>query len=126
MSLTLTLTGPDARHAEDIAADLLTTLTGELPKTLSSTAPDHMRRDLGTSLAIAGIVLAIPGAVLTTLDLATRLRKRRELAPKVEAMKRVLETADAEGTIRIEETTISLTGLTTDQILDRLLAEKPK
>lgn len=126
MSLTLTLTGPGAPHATDTAADLLATLTGELPQTLSSSGPDDIRRDLGTGLAIAAIVLAAPSAVLATLDLATRLRKRRELAPKVEAVKRVLEAADTEGTIRIEETTISLTGLATDQILDRLLPDKPR
>ncbi|OLP52764.1 hypothetical protein BJF92_07050 [Rhizobium rhizosphaerae] len=125
MTLTLTLTGPGAAHAAETAADLLATLTGERPQTPSSTGPDDIRRDLATGLAIAGIVLSVPGAVLATLDLSARLRKRRELAPKVEAVKRVLEAADAQGTIRIEETTISLTGLGTDQILDRLLAEKP-
>ena len=91
MNLTLTLTGPGAPQVADTAADMLATLTGEIPQTLSSKSPDDVRRDLATGLAIAGIVLAVPGAVLATLDLSARLRKRRELAPKVEAVKRVLE-----------------------------------
>jgi hypothetical protein len=126
MSLTLTLTGPGAHHATDSAADLLATLTGEHPQTLSASDPDGARRDLATGLAVAAIVLAAPGAVLATLDLAARLRRRRTLAPKVEVVKRVLEATEAEGTIRIEDTTISLTGLTTDQILDRLLSGRPR
>lgn len=73
-----------------------------------------------------GVALAAPGAVLATLDVRDRLRKRRELAPKVEAVKRVLVETRADGTIRFEETVISLTGLDTDQILDHLLSDRRK
>ncbi|MCW2305635.1 hypothetical protein M2324_004067 [Rhodovulum sulfidophilum] len=41
-------------------------------------------------------------------------------------MKRVLVETGADGTIRFEETVISLTGLDTDQILDRLLSDRRK
>lgn len=124
MSLTLTLTGSGAPDARAGAADLLTALAGAPPQEVTPETSPEARRDLATGLAIAAVVLTIPGAVLATLDIADRLRKRRELAPKVEAVKRVLEVTGTEGTIRIDETLISLRGESTDAILDRLLAGK--
>lgn len=46
------------------------------------------------------------------------------MAQKVEAVKKVLEQTNAEGTIRYEKTVISLNGLSTDEILDRLLDQR--
>lgn len=121
MTLTLTLTGEGAAAAEAPAAALLEALTGETPQVLRPGAAAEARRDLATALAIGGLVLAVPGAMLTTLDIAERLRKRRAAAPKVEALKRVLEVQGVEGVIRIEETEIRITGLSVDEALDRLL-----
>lgn len=124
MSLTLTLTGSGAPDARAAAADLLTALAGTPPQEVTPETSPEASRDLATGLAIAAVVLAVPGAVLASLDIADRLRKRRELAPKVGAVKRVLEVTGTEGTIRIDETLISLRGESTDAILDRILAGK--
>lgn len=122
LTLTLTLTGFGAPEARAGAADLLSALAGTPPQEVTPETSQEAHRDLATGLAIAAVVLSVPGAVLASLDIADRLRKRRELAPKVEAAKRVLEVTGTEGTIRIDETLISLRGESTDAILDRLLA----
>ncbi|MEQ5869123.1 hypothetical protein J4E08_04340 [Sagittula sp. NFXS13] len=121
MSLTLILAGPGAPDARVAAVDLLTTLTGIPPQEVAPEAVPEATRDLGLGLAIAAVVLAIPGAVVATLNLADRLRRRRALAPKVEAVKRVLEVTGTEGTIRIDDTVIRLRDESADAILDRLL-----
>lgn len=126
MTINLTLTGPATPEVRAAAAELLETLSGQSPTERPSPGSGEERRDIGLGIAIVGVVLAVPGAVLATLDVRDRLRKRRELAPKVEAVKRVLVETRADGTIRFEETVISLTGLDTDQILDRLLSDRRK
>ena len=121
MSLTLTLAASGATAARAAAADMLTILTGKLPQEVSLDASAELRRDLALGVAIAGVVPAVPGTTLAALDIADRLRKRRDLVPRIEALKRVLEVTGAEATTRIETTVIGLTDLPTDRILDRLL-----
>lgn len=124
MTVTLTLSGSGGAQAHAAALELLTSLTGEHPQEVLPVPATDQRRDLGLGIAIATLVLAAPGAVLAGLEIADRLRKRRELAPKIEAMKHVLEVTDSSATIRIETTVISINDMSTDQILDRLLPDR--
>ncbi|MEM1345732.1 MAG: hypothetical protein AAGI34_14290 [Pseudomonadota bacterium] len=122
MSVTLTITGDEASQASAAGSDLLHAITGETPTEMPPSDDEPKRIvDPATGIALIGVVLAIPGAVLAGLDIAARLRKRKELAEKVEATKRVLESTDSEGSLTISEVTISITGEPTDQIVDKLL-----
>ncbi|GAB3453693.1 hypothetical protein [Insolitispirillum peregrinum] len=121
MSITLTLNGPTTEAARAEAAALLQALTGETPQEQTISPTSDGRRDAALVVAVASLVLAVPGGILATLQLADRVRKRRELTPKVTVLKTVLEKQSIDGTIRIEQTEIRLNDLEVDQILDRLL-----
>ena len=121
MTVALTLTGP-AIDARAMAADLLETLAGSAPEVETSGA-DAPTRDPATAVAVAALILSVPGAVLAGLELGDRLRKRRALAPKLEVLKTELERTGGEATLRIRQTTITLTDTPTDRILDTLSDE---
>ena len=89
--LELILTGADAEGAaRDLAAALADAQITLNPRPLETPeAPQHKAFD---PIAVAGLVLAIPGAVLAALDVVDRIAKRRRA-------KALIETA---GRIRIE------------------------
>lgn len=124
MTVALTLTGP-ATDAQALAADLLETLTGSAPEVETSGA-DAPTRDPATAMAAAALILSVPGAVLAVLELGDRLRKRRALAPKLEVLKTELERTGGEATLRLRQTTITLTNMPADRILDALSEELRK
>ena len=96
MTVTLRLTGPRADAAEEAGTDLLRLIgDGEVSRTAIS--PAGPKRDLGTGLAIVGIVLAAPGAINSTIDLARRL----ELSERLAALKARLEATGTEATLEL-------------------------
>ncbi|WP_295391924.1 hypothetical protein [uncultured Thiodictyon sp.] len=85
LELILTGAAPEAAARTLAAAldDAGLTLT---PRPLPAAAPGHKAVD---PVAVAGLILAIPGAVLTVLDIADRIAKRRRAKALVEAAARI-------------------------------------
>ncbi|MCP3971061.1 MAG: hypothetical protein GY717_12240 [Rhodobacteraceae bacterium] len=82
MSLTLECPqsmGPEARA-------LMAALAPVEPETLRSGPPASQTRNPATLIALASLVLSVPGAVLATLEVKERL-DRREIKPRLDALK---------------------------------------
>ena len=83
--------GEGATPCAERLARILEAELGEVPeRVLPAVEPPPEREtriDPGLCVAAAGVVLAIPGAILATLDLRDRLRKKRAFERVVEGGK---------------------------------------
>jgi hypothetical protein len=80
-------TGPAASEA---ASEFRNILAEELPEwsaTLETAAPPSDSRDLGLTLALIGIVIAVPGAIKDGLDLAERFKLGQRLKAVLERLR---------------------------------------
>lgn len=127
MTITLQLAGGDPAQAAAPARDLLRRLGAGEPVEQVAEDDDAARRDLMTGVAIATLVLTVPGAIAATLDIHNRLKERRSLAAEVEALKTALAEAKSEARLTIDvDVTIDLGRTPTDAVVDRLLAERSR
>lgn len=121
MTLTLTITGADPNAPAATAALLLRTMTGSEPECQAVPADETRKRDLATGIALASLLLSVPGAVSATLKVKDRLDRRRVKAD-VEELKAALAAAKAEGTLAITGTSsIDLVRSSTDDVVDMIL-----
>jgi len=118
MSITVTISGPNApalaTAVEAFLADSLATRAERLPP------PEDQPIQRSDPLAVAALVLAVPGAIAATLDLAARAR----LAERIDRLlERVRGTAAPADSVRLTSGAAPELDLITakrDEVLDRL------
>ena len=127
--LRIRITGPDADAlSRELAARLHAELGGDYvprPATELETEPGEAQR--ADPIAVAGLILAIPGAVLAAVDLAARLK----LVEKWKALRAwVAQRIEAEQRVEIEGETLlpkALTEAEPGEVIDAAIrAEKDR
>jgi hypothetical protein len=86
----------------------------------ASTGPGEPRKiDPATGIAIAGLVLSIPGAIMTALDLAERIKKRKKADRLIQwARQKRQSTPQLKIHIEIGQAFLSLDKADSAQLLD--------
>jgi hypothetical protein len=121
MSIKIRLTGGDPIASEDHAAALLHEFGEQEPERVTSDSDDMAKRDPATALAIASLVLALPGAILATMDIIGRIDRRR-LKRRIETLKASLEESGCDGILEIEGVgSVDLSRNSPDAVVDLLL-----
>ncbi|MCP3970045.1 MAG: hypothetical protein GY717_06970, partial [Rhodobacteraceae bacterium] len=119
MSLTLECPqsmGPEARA-------LMAALAPVKPETLRSEPPASQTRDPATLIALASLVLSVPGAVLATLEVKERL-DRRDIKPRLDALKERLSVADGSARLHFPSgASMDLARTSTDAAIDMVIRE---
>ena len=120
MAIELHLSGVVEPALEEASAALLRAVSaGELERRKVAGAGDAPKR--GDPLALAALVLAVPGAILATLDLAERAR----VAERVRGLLDKLRGSDTNATLEVDgEPPLELASASEDQVMD-LLAKHP-
>jgi hypothetical protein len=118
--LRIVIDGDDAEHVADELSAILAEgePSGTIARSVTASLPDPTRK-LIDPVALAGVILAIPGSVLAAMDIVDRLRKRGKAEQLVVAAKRLrrgnrvsISISAADGTTR------SLDQLQADTILE--------
>jgi hypothetical protein len=122
MTIEITLRGTDPKAVADEAAALLREIGQRDPDRPTPEADADLRRDPATGLAIASLILSLPGAVLATLDLKERLDRRR-LRDRVDALKKGIEATDDEATLTTPRCSVDLRRTSTDAVVDLLIRD---
>jgi hypothetical protein len=122
VTVTLTITGADPDAPAAAAASLLRTMTGSEPERHPVPADEAGKRDLALGIALASLILSVPGAVLATLEVKDRLLDRRRVKAEVEELKAALAVAKAEGALAITDRgSVDLVRSSTDDVVDMIL-----
>jgi hypothetical protein len=123
MSIEITLRGTDPDAAAAQAAALLREVGGREPERRRPDSDDDQRRDLATGIAIASLILSLPGTVLATLQIEEQLDRSR-LRDRVAALKTRLDATDAEATLEMPGARrVEIRRTSTDAIVDLLLRD---
>lgn len=124
MTIEIRLTGADTEHAVSDAAVLLREIGAcEPERRVIETDDDGARRDPATVIAIASLVLSLPGAVLASMQ-AMDLMKRKRLKNQIAALKRTLSESECDGMLEIKGVgRVDLVRDSTDAVVDLLLRE---
>ncbi len=124
MSIEITLRGTDPEAAADETAALLREVGGREPERRVPESDADRNRDLATGIAIASLILSLPGTVLATLQIGEQLDRRR-LRERVTALKTRLDASDAEATLELPGARpVDLRRTATDAVVDLLLRER--
>jgi hypothetical protein len=104
------------------AADVAAAVQEFAPGTEITTQPvaeadDEVRRAVDP-IALASLILAIPGAILAVLSLADRIRKRRDAQTLLDQVKRIEVTHRVRVYVISEQGSKSLDQMNADQLLD--------
>lgn len=122
MTIEITLRGTDPKAVADEAAALLREIGQRDPDRRTPEADAELRRDPATGLAIASLILSLPGAVLATLELKERL-DRRGLRDGVEALRKRVEATATEATLTTPKSSVDLRRTSTDAVVDLLIRD---
>ena len=123
MSIEITLRGINPDAAADEAAAVLREVGRCEPDRRTPELDADQRRDPATGLAVASLILSLPGAVLATLQIKEHLDRRR-LRVRVEALKKRVEATDDEATLRTRTAgSVDLRRTSTDAVVDLLLRD---
>ncbi|MEW5735219.1 MAG: hypothetical protein AB1921_10210 [Thermodesulfobacteriota bacterium] len=121
MTLEIRLRGDAAARLAGPAAALLRAVAGAEPDQRTEKKDGEATRDLGTAVALASLVLSVPGTIVATLDLMERRKQGklvRELLEKVRATPGLATLRKGSGP------PLDLSSATEDQVMD-LLAGPP-
>lgn len=101
-TLRFLIEGPGAEAAaEDLKQDLLEILGAEaVPESLPPPEPGERATD---PIAVAGLILAIPGAILAVMDLAERLRLKQKLTQLIARIKARRALQPSRATLLLED-----------------------
>lgn len=120
MTVSLDLHGRNPGAARPAAEAFLRELSEASPEATEAAEPESTKIEPATVLGIITLVLSLPGATLTGLQLQEMLRRRR-LAARIEALKANLEAFDTEATLNLDDgTALDLRRAQTDQIIEAL------
>ena len=122
MTIEITLRGTDPGAAADQAAALLREIAQREPDRRTPEPDASQRRDPATGLAIASLILSLPGAVLATLQIKEHLDRRR-LRDRVEALKKQVKVTDHEATLTTRTSSVDLRRTSTDAVVDLLIRD---
>jgi hypothetical protein len=123
MTIEITLRGTDLGAAADDSAALLREIGRHEPDRRTPEPEAEPRRDPATGLAIASLILSLPGAVLATLQIKEHLDRSR-LRDRVDGLKTRLAAADAEATLETPGAgAVDLRRTSTDALVDLLLRD---
>lgn len=124
MTIDIRLTGAEKELAVSDAVALLREIGACEPERRTIEADDNgVRRDPATVIAIASLVLSLPGAVLASMQ-AMDLVKRKRLKSQIVALKKTLSESGCEGVLAIEGVgRVDLVRDSTDSVVDFLLRE---
>lgn len=115
MSIEIRLSGVDGHALADEAGDVLRAAAGTEPERREGKAREEVFR--GDPVAIAALVLSVPGAIVSLMDLAERAR----LAERVRGLLARVRSADGAATLHVPgEPPLDLTAATEDEVMDRL------
>ena len=124
MSIEITLRASDPEAAAGEAAALLREVGGREPERRVPESDADRKLDLATGIAIASLILSLPGTVLATLQIGEQLDRRR-LRERVTALKTRLDASDAEATLELPGARpVDLRRTATDAVVDLLLRER--
>jgi hypothetical protein len=119
-NLNLIIQGTDAEKAAKRLSDLLAE-AGEnatISQIQSSELPEATRKVIDP-IALTGVILAIPGAILAVMDLVDRIRKRKKAQALIDAAQRVSNETNVQVNIVLPQGTIRrLDQITADELLD--------
>ena len=101
-TLRFLIEGPDAEAAaEELRRDLLEILGAEaVPESLPPPEPGERATD---PIAVAGLILAIPGALLAVMDLAERLLLKQKIAQLIARLKARRALRPGQATLLLED-----------------------
>jgi hypothetical protein len=122
MSIEITLRGTDPETGAGDASALLREVGRREPDRRTPEPDADQRRDPATGLAIASLILSLPGAVLATLEIKEHLDRRR-LRDRVEALKKRVEATDDEATLTTPRSSVDLRRTSTDAVVDLLIRD---
>lgn len=126
ISIDIRLSGSDSEAAESDAAALLRDYAECEPERQIVSSTDSITRDPATIIAMASLILSVPGAVLATLQ-AIDLAKRNRLRKQINVLKATLASTGCEGRLTKEGVgTIDLVRDSADSVMDLLLSEDQK
>lgn len=118
MSITITIAGPNApalaAEVEAFLADALATRAERLPPLQDQPV------QRGDPLAVAALVLAIPGAITATLDLTTRARLAKRIDQLLDSLRGRAAPADSVRLTGGAAPELDLITAKRDAVLDRL------
>jgi hypothetical protein len=107
-----------ARELSRLIAEVYDTKPPEVSRH-SSTDPAGRKFDPATSIAIAGLVLCIPSAIIAALDLADRIKKRKKADRLIQwAKQKQQSTPQLNIHIEIGQAFLSLDKIDSAQLLD--------
>lgn len=118
MSITITIAGPNApalaAEVEEFLADALGTDAERLPPSQDQAI------QRGDPLAVAALVLAVPGAITATLDLAARAQLAKRIDQLLDRLRGRAAPADSVRLTGGTEPDLDLIIAKRDAVLDRL------
>jgi hypothetical protein len=115
MSVEIRLSGVDGPALADEAEDVLRAAAGTEPERRDRRPAEEVFR--GDPVAITALVLSVPGAVVSLLDLA----ERAQLAERVRRLLGRVRSADGAATLHVPgEPPLDLAAATEDEVMDRL------
>jgi hypothetical protein len=88
--LRIVVDGEDAEDAADELSAILADgeITGAVSRSSADSVPDPRRKSIDL-VALTAVILAIPGAVLSALDIVDHVRKRKKVTKLVDAAGRL-------------------------------------
>ena len=115
MSVEIRLSGVDGLALADEAEDVLRAAAGAEPVRRECKTEVEVVR--GDPVAIVALVLSVPGAIVSLLDLAERAR----LVERVRKLLEQARSADGAATLHVPgEPPLDLAAATEDEVMDRL------
>lgn len=125
MTIGIRLTGAEKELAVSDAVVLLQEIGACGPERRTIETDDKgARRDPATVMAMASLVLSIPGAVLASMQ-AMDLVKRKRLKSQIAALKETLSASGCDGVLEIDGVgRVDLVRDSTDAVVDLLLRER--
>jgi len=118
MSITITIAGPNApAHAAEVEAFLADALATHAVR-LPPSQDQAIQR--GDPLAVAALVLAVPGAITATLDLAARAQLAKRIDQLLDRLRGTAAPADSVRLTSGAAPELDLITAKRDAVLDRL------
>lgn len=124
MTIEIQLEGVDKEQAVSDAVALLREIgEGEPERRIIEASDARARRDPATMIAMASLVLSLPGAVLASMQVMD-LMKRKRLKSQIVALKETLSASGCGGVLEIDGVgKVDLVRDSTDAVVDLLLRE---